>query len=277
MLSISGIGSADDAADYYENLSERDDYYLESGEPPGQWEGHGCAALGLNGQIEREQFRRVLAGFNPETGGARVSGAGDGHRPGWDCTFSAPKSVSACWAVAGEAGRDAIQAAHDSSVRAALMLLEDEAATARRGSGGAEHEQTAGLVAAVYQHAASRAQEPQLHSHAVIANMAPRSDGTWGALDGRPLYQWKMAAGAAYRAELASTLARQGFQIEADSDSFRVAGVPDRLCRRWSSRAAEIDAAAEARGATTAKGREAAALSSRQTKNAVDRPALFQR
>lgn len=273
MLSIAAISSSQDAAAYYQHLAQRDDYYLGSGEPPGRWVGAAAETLGLDGAITGEQFHAVLAGRDPDTGAPRVHGAGVSHRPGWDATFSAPKSVSALWASANAAERESIAAAHDAAVDSALGLLEAEAATARRGRAGGSHERAAGLIAAVYKHSTSRAQEPQLHSHAVIANMAPRTDGSWGALESRDLYKWKMTAGAAYRAELAAALAARGYAIEADGDSFAVAGVPADLLRAWSTRTAEINAT----GQTTTKGRETAALASRTQKESIDRPALYAR
>lgn len=273
MLSISAISSSTDAAIYYQHLAQRDDYYLDGGEPPGRWVGTGASALALSGNVSAEKFTRVLSGADPTTGKSRVRGAGDAHRPGWDLTFSAPKSVSAAWAAADETERAAIAATHDTAVDAALGLLEDEAATARRGRAGESHERAASLIAAVYQHSTSRAQEPQLHSHCVVANMAPRTDGTWGALEGRDLYRWKMAAGAAYRAALAGALAERGYAIEADGDTFAIRGVPRELLKAWSSRSAEIDAS----GQTSARGREIAALNSRVDKGQIDRSVLFDR
>lgn len=276
MLSISNISSAADAADYY----AADDYYAESGEPPGRWLGRGAALLGVTGQVARDDFVAVLEGRDPSSGAALVAGAGrDSHRPGWDCTFSAPKTVSCAWAAADDADRAAIKSAHDQAVSRAVELLETEAATARRGHGGVEHERTAGLIVAAYSHCTSRAQDPQLHSHAVVANLAPRTDGSWGGIESRSLYQWKMAAGAAYRAELAAGLAALGYGIAVteDSNTFEIFGVPDELVERWSSRSAEIDAAARAHGITTAAGRETAALATREAKAAIDRPALLAR
>lgn len=273
MLSISAISSSTDAAAYYQHLAQRDDYYLDGGEPPGRWVGAGAEAMALSGTVHAEQFTRVLSGVDPATAKPRVHGAGEAHRPGWDLTFSAPKSVSAAWAAADETERAAITAAHDTAVDAALELLEDEAATARRGRAGESHERAAGLIAAVYQHSTSRAQEPQLHSHCVVANMAPRTDGTWGALEGRDLYRWKMAAGAAYRAALAGALAERGYAIEVVGDAFALCGIPHDLLKAWSTRSAEIDAS----GQTSARGREIAALNSRVDKGHIDRAVLFDR
>ena len=48
----------------------------------------------------------------------------------------------------------------------------------------------------------SRAQDPQLHTHVVCANMARGRDGRWTALDGRAIYEHAKAAGCVYEAHL---------------------------------------------------------------------------
>src|SRR5687768_6923140 len=100
MLSIGAMTSGQ--GNYYADLA-REDYYLEGGEPPGQWIGQGAHALGLAGQVEREQFLKLFDGFDIH-GQPLVQNAGqhDGHlerKAGWDLTFSAPKSLSTIWAV----------------------------------------------------------------------------------------------------------------------------------------------------------------------------------
>ena len=48
----------------------------------------------------------------------------------------------------------------------------------------------------------SRAEDPQLHTHVVAANMARGADGRWTALDATPIYQHAKAAGYLYQAHL---------------------------------------------------------------------------
>jgi hypothetical protein len=48
----------------------------------------------------------------------------------------------------------------------------------------------------------SRAEDPQLHTHVVAANMARGTDGRWTALDATPIYQHAKAAGFLYQAHL---------------------------------------------------------------------------
>jgi Mrp family chromosome partitioning ATPase len=48
----------------------------------------------------------------------------------------------------------------------------------------------------------SRAEDPQLHTHVVTANMARGTDGRWTALDATPIYRHAKAAGFLYQAHL---------------------------------------------------------------------------
>lgn len=271
MLSVHKIRAADaaGAAKYYEGLG-REDYYENGGEPPGEWLGGGAEKLGLSGFVEAGQLGAILQGFHPS--GAPISGnAGPDHAPGWDCTFSAPKSVSAVWAAGSEEDRQTIQAAHKRAVAAAVGYLEKNAVFTRHGHAGADRQQIeSGIVAAAYEHSTSRNQDPQLHTHVIVANMTP--DGRGIDLDTR----WKMAAGAVYRTHLAEHMKEAGFSIERDGKSFAVSGVPSQLVEQWSSRREEILEAAAEHGVTSAKGMETAALASRETKGEINRPELFQ-
>ena len=77
---------------------------------------------------------------------------------GFDATFSAPKSVSVCWALSGD---DRFLKAHDVAVTAALAHLERFGSTTRiRRDGGRLHPDTQGLTMAVFRQTTSRADDP---------------------------------------------------------------------------------------------------------------------
>ena len=131
---------------------------------------------------------------------------------------------------------------------------------------------------ATFEHSTSRAQDPQLHTHCLVANLAPREDGTCGTLDGRPLFRWKMALGALYRAELAEQLqARLPVEIERDGSGFAIRGVPEAVQAQFSKRAEQIQEWLAERGYHGAKAAQLAVLDTRPTKGEIDRPALFAR
>ena len=114
--------------------------------------------------------------------------------------------------------------AHLSAWQAALAYLEDEACVTRRGRNGVHREHAAGFVAAAYQHRTSRAQDPHLHTHVIVANMAKTpSDGKWRALDGEPILKsYRLAAGYLYQAQLRAELTRTlGVEWESHGRAWR--------------------------------------------------------
>ena len=208
MLSISPPLRGAGKGNYYLDLA-REDYYLEGGEPLGEWHGRGAKELGLSGTVEREQLSSLLDGYHPKTKGELVKNAGaENRQSAWDLTFSAPKSVSVLWSQADAETRREIQQAHGEAVGRALNYLDHNAGSTRRGEGGAEKE-SGKLVVATFEHGTSRAQDPQLHTHALVLNVCTREDGTTGTIESRELYQQKMTAGALYRTELASQLEKR--------------------------------------------------------------------
>lgn len=244
------------AADAY-YLEAQEDYYLGGQEPQGLWWNEACHfKFHDRSPICNEAFRALYEGFSPDRSRALAQNAsGRNRRPGYDICLSADKTVSALWAVAPDWVRVQIEGAQEDAVRAALSLLQRHAAWTRRGKGGTAGRERVSLLGATFQHGDSRAGDPQLHTHAVIFNVARRYDGTWGSITAEAIYKWKMAAGAAYRAELAWQLTRRlGLTVErhgARNEFFRVSGVPEAACAGWSKRRAALIAKAEADGYAT--------------------------
>lgn len=267
MLSIGAMAGAQ--GDYYVHLA-REDYYLDGGEPPGKWLGTGAEKLGLRGTVDGDELRHLLRGFSADGNHGLIKNAGsDRHQPGWDLTFSAPKSVSVLWSQAGAETRKAIQQAHAIAVKEALTYLEETAGFTRRGRGGRTHE-PAGLLIATFEHGTSRAIDPQLHTHCLVLNLATRADNTTGTVLSKPLYEHKMAAGALYRAELASQLERQlGVICERTKSWFEIAGIPKALLEFFSKRRAAIEEKLSASGMETASAAAFAALATREPKDLV--------
>jgi len=269
VLSVKSLGAADSGiAKYYEHLGA-DDYYTEGGEPPGEWHGRMSGAIGLSGYVRPGQLQRLFEGYDPETGEALASNSGQGHKAGWDCTFSAPKSVSVAWGLADEDLQQSIADAHDAAVRAGLDYLENKAFSSRDRDGG---QPLQGIIAATFQHGTSREQDPQLHTHCAIANLGLREDGTVCALDFDS--RWKMAAGAVYRAELAKRIQELGFKVERDAKSFKLSAVPEPICKLFSKRRKQIESYLTEKGFESAKAANVAALATRKCKESPDRGIL---
>jgi hypothetical protein len=276
--------SAGTAASYY--VSEQSRYYTGGKEPVGRWYAPSASAgMADGGEIDDSTFERLHAGL--DVAGNKLTQNADGSHvdrvAGYDLTFSAPKSVSIVWGLGDETQRGEIEAAHDAAVRSALGVVNDHAAFSRRGKGGAILEPVQ-LTGAIFQHGEARpverevgpadtgaggkqlAADPQLHSHAVILNWAQRADGSWGSIDGRQLFRWKMAAGAVYRAELAARLQGLGYGIERNDEPkglFEIAGVSKSVRDHFSGRRQGIVKAMQAHGLKTS---EAPALAAEVTR-----------
>lgn len=168
---------------------------------------------------------------------------------GYDYTFSVPKSISALWAIADAAAQAAIVEAHHAAVADVVALMERDVAATRVGHAGVAQLATPGLSATAYVHYDSRAADPQLHTHVVIANKVQGEDGKWRALDGRPMHQAVVALSEHYNALLADHLTRSlGIAWErrergADRNpAWEISSVPDELISEFSTRSAAIDA-----------------------------------
>jgi conjugative relaxase-like TrwC/TraI family protein len=188
---------------------------------------------------------------------------------GFDLTFSAPKSVSVIFGVGDEELRGRVRAAHDTATRAAVAYLEGSAAAVRRGHGGPVVEEASGFVAAGFRHRTSRAGDPQLHTHVLVANLGRGSDGRWSALDGRRLYAHALTASFVSQAVLRSELTRTvGVEWSPVRKGIaEVVGVRRRVLAGFSRRRAEIETALEQRRTSAARASEAAALATRRPKD----------
>src|SRR4051794_30826280 len=147
MVSIGKLGKGQQAY-YLDSVANGiEDYYAGEGEAPGRWMGPGAGALGLDGEVRRDELNAVLSARDPRSGAELPRVVRADRTPGFDVTFSAPKSVSVLWATGADRVSEAIREAHERSVAAALSYLEREAAYARRGAGGHTAERGQGFVA----------------------------------------------------------------------------------------------------------------------------------
>lgn len=272
MLSFKFVTSAAGAAHYFETS---DDYYGKEGHR-GEWVGQSVIHLGLDGAqtIDRETFQNLLDGQLPSGKRMRLSQTkGSKDRKGIDFTFSAPKSVSIQALVKGD---QRIVAAHDAAVKKSLELMQEFAATRKKQGGLSFRERTGNLVTATFRHELSRAQDPQLHTHAIVMNLTRRSDGEWRALSNEDLLKNVKVVGAFYRATLATELKALGFDLrETRKGGWELAHIPDAAIQHFSQRSREIEKMLAARGqdrgsATTAQ-KQIITLATRQKKTESDR------
>jgi conjugative relaxase-like TrwC/TraI family protein len=248
--------------------SGAEDYYLGGPEAKGYWLGSIAAELDLSRRVSDDGFRLALAGAHPSTGAVLTSG-GPNRVPGFDLTFSAPKSVSLLFGVGDERMQRAIRAAHDRAVEDALGYLERSAAKGRRGHNGLVTIDGSGLLAAAFRHRTSRAGDPQLHTHVVIANLVHGADGRWSALDARMIYAHAKTAGYLYEARLRAELTRSlGVAWTPVKRGIAdVEGVPVEVLRAFSRRRVEIEEELARRGRVGAVAAQVVALATRRRKD----------
>lgn len=297
MLSVAKLTPGQEG--YYERsvASGIDDYYAGRGESPGIWTGRGAAALGLEGVVEEGHLGTIIRGEDPASGERlrrrhpkartitveKIDPASGERRleektlrpvAGFDLVFSVPKSVSLLHALGDEETRRAINNAHVSAWQAALAYLEDEACVVRRGTGGVYRECGEGFVAAAYQHRTSRAQDPHLHTHVIVANMARRpSDGEWRALDGEAILKtYRLAAGYLYQAHLRRELTGSlGVEWETPRKGLAdVSGVPRSAIDEFSTRRAQVVEHMDEHGTSGFWAAQVAAYDTRDRKEHVD-------
>lgn len=186
---------------------------------------------------------------------------------GYDVTFSCPKSVSVLWAVLGPDEQAEIVAAVDAAVAAGVSYLENHAAFVRVKG---QRLRSEGIVAASYLHATSRALEPQLHRHVVVANMGS-AGGRVQALDGTGLHVHQRAAAALAGAELRRQLTdRLGVEWgPVRNGKADIIGVPGEAIREMSSRSRQIDSLVAELGSDSLTARQVAAYQTRAAKQAT--------
>jgi len=196
----------------------------------------------------------------------------DKRAAGVDLCFRAPKSVAILFGLGAPDAARQVVAAHDAAVAAALGYQEQVASYGLRGHHGdgrrADRVATSGFIAAAFRHRMSRADDPLLHTHVVVANLLEGADGRWSALPTGKLFEQAKTAGYLYqralRAELSRRLGVQWTQVV--KGTAELVGVPRELIEALSKRRAQIVARIARLAQTGPKAHQAAALHDRPVK-----------
>ena len=265
MLSIYTLKSATQAANYY----QQDNYYAKEGEEPqGVWFGQGAKLLNLSETVNVAEFTAKLEG--KLTDHIKVESTRKDHRPGYDLTFSAPKSVSIL-AIIGKDER--VLAAHRAALNHTLNYLEQNYAVTRiKDKDTVTIEKTNNLLIAKFEHTDSRELDPNLHTHCLVMNATLRADQEWRSLYFDEVYSDKKLLGAIYRGKLVQELMQAGFEIVQTSEQgfFELKGFPDLLIKQFSKRREQITKELEEKGLTGGKAAQIANFNTRGAKKQVD-------
>jgi conjugative relaxase-like TrwC/TraI family protein len=246
-----------DSVGYHERtvLGREDDpvgnaleYYASRGETPMAWGGAGAARLGLEGEVDIDEWRAVFG-----SGGARHPESGERlvhcMRPGMELVVSPHKSIAELGVIGRAEGMHKILDAERDATMGYLDAVVQEQG-GRRGRAQLRTP-TAGLTWAVSRHATTRAGDPQVHDHVLVANLVRMGDerGGWKALDTGLLRDHLHAATAVGRMAAAAKAVELGYGIEADAGrsgrlgSWAISGIPKQAWEVHANRSAQIEAA----------------------------------
>jgi conjugative relaxase-like TrwC/TraI family protein len=247
---------------YAANHLSNSDYYSVGETVTGQWIGRGAELLGLEGAVTMEQFEAIRQAIDPSTGeflrqrqsadryglvernGVEALEKIQTSRNLYDFTVSAPKGLSV---LAMEDQR--VLEAHNTGVAAIAAEIELQSGARIRKYGANDTRITSNLVIARYNHTASRALDPQIHTHLVAANLTYDGvEGKWKALDATEIYQQTSYLTEVYRNNAAQVLNRLGYQIQdrfehGKDNGFGIVGIQEATLEKFSQRTAQKEAA----------------------------------
>jgi conjugative relaxase-like TrwC/TraI family protein len=231
----------------FEHLS-CNDYYSENEKVVGYWHGKLAEEFGIKGhEIAAEEFVKIQKNENPWTGGKLTPAVRKGSSRFFDFQCSAQKSVSIMAVVMND---HRLSKAHSECVKEALSEMEKFVSCRIRK--GAFHnteklEVTASLIAGLYNHDASRALDPQIHTHCVVANVTwCESEQRYKALSEFEILKAIRYCGKFYQNAMAKRIQELGYEIELKRtdrgiEGFEIKGVDNDLLERYSRRRAEIE------------------------------------
>ncbi|MDC5841099.1 conjugative transfer relaxase/helicase TraI [Vibrio europaeus] len=303
MLSITALSNPGKASEYYLNEEKHhdlpnvslekgndDNYYLKekSENQNTQWLGAIAKQAGMEGKaVDQATLEKALQG---EWGEETVHGKRDKHRPGFDITFSAPKSASLLALVGGD---ERLLAAHNQAVKFALSELEKDIAQVKGTDeqGKQTFENTGQMLFAAVQHKTSREEDPQLHTHSLATNMTRDDEGKLRALasclrqkDGvingssERLYASQKYYGMLYQSEYAKLAEEAGYSIKGTGNGqFEITAVPENVIDVFSKRQQQIEEKTEELGFNSLATRDFAAKNTRKAKSHASESSLHQK
>lgn len=284
MISQHSLSSVAAVVDYHADAfdASKTREGAENEQTSSSWGGRGAeyAGFGIGSPVDKDDFIDALEGkLEGQTiGGAFSRDNGNNyHRPGLDFTFSPGKSISIVALVGGDVR---VEAAHRAAVATAMNYLEEVASSYRAGAQGAQSVRSDNLLYAKFEHITSRLQDPQLHTHVVIAHATRDAEGRWRALDNRQLFQFRKEADRIYGYALEQNLKTLGYATERGLSGPEIAGFDRKHLEAFSARSEAMAGYLELRGINVADAspaqKQMANLATREDKQLLSREALQQ-
>lgn len=199
-----------------------------------------------------------------------------------DLTFSAPKSVSILFGVGEERDRQAAVESHRYAVDKTLGYMETAGmlCVQKKVHADVRLEPAIGILALLIEHGLSRELDPQLHSHALVANegMDPK-ERLARSIDFGYLFRNLKHLDRVYLSFLRAALEQRGYRCKRAGKGFELACITRSQIEAFSCRSKQVETNLSKRGLSrkTANGaqRQSAALYSRKAKRTDHDPTVL--
>ena len=250
MLRIRQNTHVDGAKSYYSTA----DYYTEGQELTGRWRGKGAVLLGLEGDVQKNDWDALCDNLDPRTG-RRLTKRTDADRTiGYDFNFHVPKSLSLLYSLTRD---ERLLDAFREAVDVTMQDMEAEMAARVRKDGRNENRTTGNMVWGEFIHFTSRpvggVPDPHLHAHCfVFSETFDHVESIWKSGQFRDLKRDAPFFEAVFHSHLAGRLAQLGLPIERTRSGWEIAGVGKPLVDKFSRRTRQIEEKAREKGITDA-------------------------
>lgn len=270
MLRVNVSQNAAAAKSYYSQGLSHEDYYAKgkSQEIIGNWYGKGATVLGLNGQVDKDQFSALCDNINPLTGEPLTARTNDNRRIGYDLNFHASKSVSIVYSLTQD---ENILSAFRDSVRQTMCELEKDMQARVRVGGQNNNRDTGNLIYGEFIHTTARPvdgiPDPHLHAHCFTFNATyDQVEDKWKAGEFGKIKKDASYFEAYFQSSLASKLENLGYGIERTEKGWELAGIDRSTIEKFSRRTQEVETAAFEKGITNAKAKAELGAKTRESK-----------
>ena len=263
MLSIHTHRSAAAVIAYHkEHLTEQTSNYYSQDESQAHFFGKGLEHLGIkDAEYSAELFKSLCNNSRPDNKGSITPRRKEGARCAYDCTISAPKSVSVMALLMDD---KRIIEAHQDAVNHLLDLLESRASVRVRKNNQDEDKVTGNITGASFLHFDSRKADPNLHTHACLFNFShDKEENRFKALQVSEIFKASGYLTETYRSVLTEKLHAIGYRTRSTAKGFEIEGVPSNVIDLFSKRRKQIlkiEADLEIKGSKKAKAKARATI-----------------
>jgi conjugative relaxase-like TrwC/TraI family protein len=256
---------------YKEGQSAQLTYYSEQEQLIGKWGGKAAAALGLVGDIAKQDFAALCDNQNPFTKQQLTSRHDADRTVGYDFTFNASKSVSLAYALGNEGDKKVILKAFQAAVHDTMLEVETGMQARVRAKGKNENRMTGNIAYGAFTHFTTRPidgiPDPHLHSHCFVFNAThDHEDKKWKAGQFQQVKQDAPYYEAVFHSKLAQHLQNEGYAVERTKNGFELSGVGKTTLDRFSRRTKEIEDYAQEHHITDDKQKSQVGAKTREAK-----------